>query len=112
MDTVYVTLLTPAQRADVLAIAMSFSSPFVAGAYVEGGEGDLVARYRREIEAIETAGGTAIVFQCSELTAKSPNDIIATYRAIATGSKRLLAFELGQQFAPFGRIYDLDTVRG
>jgi dihydrodipicolinate synthase/N-acetylneuraminate lyase len=38
--------------------------------------------------------------------------VVATYRQVSAGSQRLLAFELGGQFAPFGRIYDLDTVRG
>lgn len=113
MDTGYVNLLWPAQRAEVLRIAQSCLNPsrFVAGAFVAGGKGDLVARYRREIETIEAAGGTAIVFQSSELTALPRKGLVAAYRALSRGSRRLLMFELGKQFATFGKIYDLDTMR-
>jgi len=114
MDTGYVNLLTPAQRADVLRVAQETlaGAPFVAGAYVEGDAGSLLARYRREIETIETYGGIPILFQCSALAALPAPEVIAAYRQVATGRRRLIAFELGQQFAPFGRIYDLDTIRG
>jgi len=114
MDTGYVHLLTPAQRADVLGVVheVMAGKPFVAGVYVEDGQGPLVARYRCEIEAIEAAGGTPILFQCSELRALPGPEMVAFYRRVTIGSQGLLAFELGQQFAPFGRIYDLDTVRG
>jgi len=126
MDTGYVNLLTPGQRAQVLQVARQVltgtpddrrgAGRFVAGAYIENqasdGQEPLVARYRREIEAIEAAGGTPILFQCSDLRSLSGPEVAALYRQVATGSQRLLAFELGQQFAPFGRIYDLDTVRG
>ncbi len=130
MDTGYVNLLTPAQRAEVLRITRESLKtlkeptqnqsplsrhlspfPFVAGAFVEGGKGELIARYRREIDAIESAGGVAILFQSTDLTHGSGRDIVKRYRAIARGSKRLLAFELGKSFAPFGKIYDLDTFR-
>jgi len=113
MDTGYVERLSPAQRARVLRVAREVmgNRPFVAGAYVEGGTGDLVARYRAAVEAIEAAGGTPILFQCSELSALPGHEVVALYRRVAAGSRRLLAFELGRQFAPFGRIYPLDTVR-
>jgi len=116
MDTGYINLLTPAQRARVLRVAREVleGTPFVAGAYVEGSDSQvpLVARYRREIEAIETAGCTPILFQCSELCSLPGPEIVAFYRQVSTDSRQLLAFELGQQFAPFGRIYELDTVHG
>jgi dihydrodipicolinate synthase/N-acetylneuraminate lyase len=126
MDTGYVNLLTPDQRMEVLQVArevLEATPPagletglgrFVAGAYVEdsAGQGSLVARYRREIERIEAAGGTSILFQCSDLRPLSGAEVVEVYRQVASGSERLLAFELGRQFAPFGRIYDLDTVRG
>jgi dihydrodipicolinate synthase/N-acetylneuraminate lyase len=114
MDTGYVNLLTPAQRVDVLRVAQETlaAAPFIAGAYVEGDAGSLVVRYRREIETIETYGGIAALLQCSELTALPAPEVIAVHRQVATGSRRLIAFELGRQFARFGRIYDLDTIRG
>jgi dihydrodipicolinate synthase/N-acetylneuraminate lyase len=114
MDTGYVDRLSPKQRTQVLRIAKETlgNHPFVAGVFVEGQEGDLVARYRDGIKAIEVLGGRPILFQCSELAGLPSPEVVALYRRIAAGSRHLLAFELGQQFAPFGRIYDLDTVRG
>jgi dihydrodipicolinate synthase/N-acetylneuraminate lyase len=126
MDTGYVNLLTSDQRREVLRVARGVLEempsmgletglgPFVAGAYVEDstGQGSLVSRYRREIERIEASGGTPILFQCSDLRPLPGTEVVELYRQVASGSERLLAFELGQQFAPFGRIYDLDTVRG
>jgi dihydrodipicolinate synthase/N-acetylneuraminate lyase len=114
MDTGYVDRLSPDQRAQVLRVARAVlgNRAFVAGVFVEGQAGDLVARYRTGIEAIESLGGTPILFQCSELAASPGSEVVSFYRQVSAGSQRLLAFELGQQFAPFGRIYDLDTVRG
>lgn len=114
MDTGYVDRLSPGQQAEVLRVAKGVlgDRPFVAGAFVEGQAGDLVARYRAAVEAIEALGGTPILFQCSDLAALPGPQVIALYRRLSAGSRRLLAFELGRQFAPFGRIYDLDTVRG
>ncbi|MHC5034776.1 MAG: dihydrodipicolinate synthase family protein [Planctomycetota bacterium] len=114
MDTGYVELLTPEQRERVLRTAVEALSggTFVAGAYVEDGDGPLQDRYRREIEGIEALGGVPILFQCSGLNSLSPGEILALYREVASGSEQLIAFELGRQFAPFGCIYDLETVRG
>jgi len=118
MDTGYVNVLSPIQRTEVLRVTREVlaGQPFVAGVYVEGSEGPLVPRYRRAVEAVEAAGGTPILFQCTDLSALPGPEVVAVYRQVAAGcqragSQRLLAFELGAQFAPFGRIYDLDTVR-
>jgi dihydrodipicolinate synthase/N-acetylneuraminate lyase len=114
MDTGYVNLLSPAQRTEVLRVTREVlaGQSFVAGVYVEGSEEPLVACYRRAVEAVEATGGIPILFQCTDLSALPGPEVVAVYRQVATGSQRLLAFELGAQFTPFGRIYDLDTVRG
>ena len=115
MDTGYVHRLSPDQRLQVLHITRETLGPrpFVAGAFVQGRDPgrDLVARYRTEVETIEALGGTPILFQCAELAARPGPQVVDVYRQVSVGSRRLLAFELGQQFAPIGRIYDLDTVR-
>jgi hypothetical protein len=36
---------------------------------------------------------------------------IGLFRDVAAECEQLFAFELGEMFAPFGEIYDLDTVR-
>jgi dihydrodipicolinate synthase/N-acetylneuraminate lyase len=114
MDTGYVHLLTPDERAEVLHVVGSTlaGAPFVAGAFVEGqpaeGRADLVALYCAEAEPIRARGGTPILFQCSALTALPPAEIVAVYRDVAERVGPLLGFELGEMFAPFGQIYALD----
>jgi hypothetical protein len=69
MDTGYVDRLSPDQCAPVLRVAKAVlgNRAFVAGVFVEGQGGELVARYRTTIEAIESLGGTPILFQCSQM---------------------------------------------
>lgn len=110
MDTGYVNLLTDEERAQVLSETSQVlgQKPFVAGAFVEGKPGDLVSLYCVEIERVRAAGGTPVLFQCSALTALPDAEIVAVYRAVAERAGPLLAFELGEMFAPFGRIYSLE----
>jgi dihydrodipicolinate synthase/N-acetylneuraminate lyase len=120
MDTGYVNLLTPAERIEVLrrTRATLAGSPFandrdrfVAGAFVADQPGnafDLDA-YRREIDSIREHTGTPVIFQSFGLTGQDDACIVAGYAAIAKHCPRFIAFELGKVFAPFGRVYDLDT---
>ena len=114
MDTGYVNLLSPAERARALSETAGISAGrrFVAGAFVEGAEGELVALYRREVDAIRRAGGTPILFQCSALGRRSENDALDVYRRVGEAGPPILAFELATAFAPFGRIHSLDFIRG
>jgi dihydrodipicolinate synthase/N-acetylneuraminate lyase len=113
MDTGYADLIDEATRCEVLALteAVCAGGTFVAGAFVRGRPGDPFdeAAYARAIEAIEEANGTPIVFQSYGLTG---GDVLAAYERIATHTDRFFAFELGQMFAPFGAIYDLETYAG
>jgi dihydrodipicolinate synthase/N-acetylneuraminate lyase len=113
MDTGYVNLLTPAERLSVLTVTRGAlgERPFIAGAYIEGQAGDPLPLYLREVEAIQAHGGTPILFQCSALKGRPEADLAALYRAVAAQCGRLLAFELGEVFAPFGQVYSLDLVR-
>jgi len=114
MDTGYVDRLTPSQRLDVLEIARRVlrGARFVAGAYVEDESGPLAARYRRACEAIWSRGGTPILFPCTELGRLDGGEVVSLFRQVASGSPGLLAFELGEVFASFGRIFDRATVAG
>src|ERR1700675_1906410 len=79
MDTGYVNYLSDSEREDVLrwtceALAeetpirrLAFPGAFVAGAYIEGQSGDVVALYRREMERIAEFGGVPILFQTERL---------------------------------------------
>ena len=113
MDTGYVNLITAAQRARVLAetAEVGRGRSFVAGCFIEGGTGDPVRLYLREIDAVRTAGGTPILFQSSALGTRSEDEIFDVYAGVAVEGGPMLAFELGAMFASFGRIYSDDLFR-
>src|SRR6267154_2077935 len=123
MDTGYVNYLGDAEKLDVLrwtreALAgetpigrLAFPGAFVAGAYIEGQAGDVVALYRREMERIVEFGGVPILFQTARLHGQSAEEKAETYRQICRGFPRVLAFELGSMFAPNGEIFDEEMVR-
>jgi len=115
MDTGYVNYLSELEKQQVLSWtkeALGANVPFVAGAYIEGQEGDLVALYRREIDRIVSLGGIPILFQTARLHGKSPREKIAAYREVCKGYRQVLGFELSRFFAPNGEIFDDETVRG
>jgi dihydrodipicolinate synthase/N-acetylneuraminate lyase len=113
MDTGYVNLLTLEERRLVLAETRKLAGgrEFVAGAFVSDAAGsafDLDA-YRETIADIHEHAGTPVIFQSYGLTSLEGERLVDAYRAIARHCPRFIAFELGTMFAPFGRIYDLDT---
>src|ERR1700738_1129404 len=114
MDTGYVNYLVDAEKQEVLRWtreALGDGVVFVAGAYIEGQAGDVVALYRREMERIAALGGIPILFQTARLHGKSALEKVAVYRAVCQGFPRVLAFELGPMFAPNGEIFDEEMVR-
>ena len=115
MDTGYVNYLSAAEKREVLIWtreALGKDAPFVAGAYIEGCEGDIVALYREEMDAIVKVGGIPILFQTARLHGKASKEKLAMYRATCQGYPHVLGFELGRMFAPNGEIFDADTVLG
>jgi len=110
MDTGYVHLLSPAERECVLGIAeeMAAGRRYIAGAFIDGLEGDPARRYVETIDSIRRRHGVPIVFQCSALARMSEDAILGVYREIAATGGPLLAFELGSMFATFGRIYSIE----
>jgi 4-hydroxy-tetrahydrodipicolinate synthase len=115
MDTGYVNYLSDAEKKEVLRwtrAALGKDVPFVAGAYIENDEGDdVVALYRRQIDAIVAVGATPILFQTKRLHGKTAAEKAAAYRAVCSGYPAVLAFELGKMFAPNGEIFDEETLR-
>jgi len=115
MDTGYVNYLSAAEKREVLMWtreALGKDVPFVAGAYIEGRVGDIVALYREEMDAIVKMGGIPILFQTARLHGKASKEKLAMYRATCQGYPHVLGFELGRMFAPNGEIFDADTVLG
>lgn len=126
MDTGFVQLLSPETRRAVLAATAEVlagrpgSEPsgrpdrFLAGAFVADRPGDRfdLDGYRTEIAAVQAAGGTPVVFPSHGLNALDPGGWVEAHRALATDADRFVAFELGAQFVPYGRIYPLEAYQG
>lgn len=116
MDTGYVNLLDDRTRQQALERARETlgDGAFVAGAFVgdHPGDGWNADAYLRQIDAIQNCGGTPVIFQSYGLTSQPPDAIIAAYARLGQSCPRFIAFELGTMFAPFGKIYDLDTYEG
>src|SRR6266849_1297584 len=114
MDTGYVNYLSDAEKLDVLrwtSEALGKDVPFVGGAYIEGQTGDVVALYRKQMDAIVAHGGIPILFQTSRLHGKTATEKAEVYQAVSRGYSHVLAFELGPMFAPNGEIFDEETFR-
>src|SRR6185295_6097033 len=76
------------------------TAPFIAGA------GPFGETYEQAVKAILDVGATQIIFQSEQFAS---GDVVALYRKILAPCPKALGFELGKMFAPFGRIYDLET---
>lgn len=116
MDTGYANLIDEPTRERALAetAAVTNGREYVAGAFVgdtPGAKFDL-SGYQRAVAQIQRHGGTPVIFQSFGLTALPGPDLIRAYENIGRDCPRFVAFELGTQFAPFGKIYDLDTYAG
>jgi 4-hydroxy-tetrahydrodipicolinate synthase len=113
MDTGYVNYLSDAEKGAVLGWTREAlgKEPWVAGAYIEGQDGDVVQLYRREMDRIVAHGGIPILFQTARLHGKSAQEKAAAYQAVCKGYSHVLGFELGSMFAPNGEIFDEETVR-
>ncbi len=114
MDTGYANYLTIAEKEEVLRRTrdvLGEGVPFIAGAYIENLDGEMVALYHQEIERIQAVGATPILFQTARMKGLKGTTIAEFYKKIVAPCERALAFELGEMFAPNGAIYDLDTVQ-
>lgn len=113
MDTGSVNLLDNQTRREVLQRTKNILSgkSFVAGAYISDNLNDMWApdAYHRQIDLIQEHNATPIIFQSFGLTNQNDEKIVACYRTLAKSCDRFIAFELGPMFAPFGKIYDIQT---
>jgi dihydrodipicolinate synthase/N-acetylneuraminate lyase len=116
MDTGYTNLIDEATRREVLKQTQDICGKreFVAGAFVADkpdSDWNLEA-YRQQIEQIHDFAGTPIIFQSYGLTSQASQAIVQSYAEIGEIAARFIAFELGTMFAPFGKIYKLETYKG
>lgn len=118
MDTGYVNLIDAETRRRVLSLSEAHNvlanSDFVAGAFVGDAQGATLNldAYWREIDLVQKHRGTPVIFQSYGLTSLRRDELLDAYRALARECDKFIAFELGTQFAPFGKIYDLETYAG
>jgi dihydrodipicolinate synthase/N-acetylneuraminate lyase len=115
MDTGFTQLLDASTRADVLGVTAEVAGPgFLAGAFVPDARGDSFApdAYARAMAEVVGAGGVPVVFPSHGLNALDPDGWVDAHRGFAKGCDRFVAFELGDMFVEYGRIYPLDTYRG
>jgi 4-hydroxy-tetrahydrodipicolinate synthase len=112
MDTGYVNLLTAAEKERVLDIARQALNglPFLAGAYIEGQEGEVSGLYRREVARIARRGGIPILFQTARLHGRPASEIAGVYDEATSDVPTAYAFELGRVFAQNGEIWPADVV--
>jgi dihydrodipicolinate synthase/N-acetylneuraminate lyase len=115
MDTGYVNLIDQSTRLEVLnrTRAVCDGHSFVAGSFVESAPGVPfeIGQYQAAIDTIVERGGVPVIFQSFGLTSQSDDKIVECYRQIGQHCQKFIAFELGDMFAPFGKIYSLDVYR-
>lgn len=116
MDTGYVNLLDEPTQDEVLRRTGErlAGGRFVAGAFVKDSPGDPfnLDAYARRIDAIQQAGAAPVIFQSYGLAHRGEAEALAAYQVIAERCDEFIGFELGAMFAPFGKIYSLETYRG
>lgn len=115
MDTGYANYISAAERTAVLrwtTETLGSGRPFAAGAFVEGQEGELVDLYRVQMDEVASFGGTPVIFQTTRIHDWERQRVIDLYATICAPYQSVIGFELGRVFAPFGRIYEEETIRG
>lgn len=115
MDTGYINLLNDSDQLNVLKWTREALGPgvtFVAGAFIEGLEGEVVSLYRRKLDQIVSFGAMPILFQTTRLHHADWRQKVSVYNAICRDYESVLGFELSEVFAPNGEIFDENTFRG
>lgn len=113
MDTGYAHLIDETTRVEVLKRTQKLANGrrYVAGAFVGDHPGDAFAgdAYNQQIDSIQDHAGVPVIFQSFGLTGHGNTAILNAYEHIAKRAKQFIAFELGQMFASFGHIYELEV---
>lgn len=112
MDTGFGPFLSDADKAKAIEYTRSelAGKPFAAGVFVSDQPGDRFQKdaYARQIENISNLGGIPVVCQSFGLTSLPDEQLVKAYHELGSHVTRFIAFELGQMFAPFGKIYSLE----
>lgn len=107
MDTGYANLITEAEKFRMLKIASDTlgGKPFLAGAFIEGQDGEPAELYRRAIAPIAEVGGAPILFQTTKTHGLAAAEVADIYNRATQDVPAAYAFELGRMFAPNGEIW-------
>jgi hypothetical protein len=82
----------------------------VAGAHVDGDDPRFdPGAHQAALADVAEAGGVPILFPSAGLASQAEGDVAGASAAVAGAVDRMLGFELGRQFHPLGRIWDLAT---
>jgi dihydrodipicolinate synthase/N-acetylneuraminate lyase len=113
MDTGYVNLIPHDVRMRVLDETKELicGLEFVAGAFVADRPGDAWDRDAtlRACDDITGRGGTPVLFPSFGLNGGTEDAIVAAHEEVGGHCDRFIAFELGAQFAPFGKIHSSEV---
>ncbi len=113
MDTGYGNLLTPAERRAVMAAARTVTgdSTLVAGAWVDDAEGAPFSESAQlaAVADVVAAGAVPVLFPNFGLASLDPVATVAIHERVGREVDHFIGFELSTQFAPTGKIWDLET---
>ncbi len=113
MDTGYANLIDEQTRKSVLERTQNLCQgrDFVAGAFVASQPGSPfdAQGYGKGIDQICDHDGIPVIFQSFGLTELHDDQLIDAYQDMGRRAGRMIAFELGTMFAPFGKIYTLEV---
>ncbi len=113
MDTGYGNFLDESTKEEVLKQTRTVlgKGSFIAGAFVadQPGANFNPAAYQNAIDQIHRHQGLPVIFQSFGLTSLDNKGLLNAYKKIGRFAPQYFAFELSTQFAPFGKIYNLDT---
>lgn len=116
MDTGFGNLIDTATKTGALHRTRTIvgRGDFVAGAFVSDAPGATfqLDSYRAAIDQIQDSQGIPVIFQSYGLTNQPGPALVEAYARIGELAPQFFAFELSTQFAPFGKIYDLETYQG
>ncbi|MEM9942937.1 MAG: dihydrodipicolinate synthase family protein [Planctomycetota bacterium] len=113
MDTGYGHLIDESTRIEVLKRTENLAAgrKFVAGAFVKDDPGSRfdADAYQNQMDQIQSFGGIPVVVQSFGLNAGSDDEILSAFEMLGSNCDAFYAFELGEMFAPFGKIYSIEV---
>ena len=113
MDTGYGHLIDEPTRAEVLTRTQAIAKgrKYVAGAFVKDAAGASLNTdgYLQSMDQIQSADGIPVIVQSFGLKELGDGETVKAYQTLGESSDAFYAFELGEIFAPFGKVYSMEV---